>query len=228
MRAHERWIQSTVNLERSAMQGKEYSMSAERGMRTVLAMAAVLVAVFAVPGTVPAAEAKEYSYAVISGTLKDPETKGPMVGATIRLVEADSLDDEYMAGSIGGLVIIHESITDSEGRPVIRQGLATIYEAMTDAEGRFVFTRLPPNRLWRLEILTASGELIRSTSRFDLSSGRVELILGISKRLDRASKVDTNPQPGTRWVISGVRPPKWKRFWKQFGIFIAGAGALAL
>ncbi len=204
-------------------------MSGERGMQTVLAMAAALIAIFAVPGTVEAADAKEYGYAVISGRLRDPETKGPMVGATIRLVEAGSLDDADAPTSIGGLEIVHESVTDSEGRPVIRQGLTTTYEAVTDTDGRFVFSRLPLHRHWRLEILMATGELIRATSLLEISSGRAELILGISKRLDRAAAVDTNPEvAGTRWVIPGLRPPKWKRFWKQFAIFMGGAAVLAL
>jgi hypothetical protein len=121
-----------------------------------------------------------------------------------------------------------ESITDGEGRPVIRQGLTTIYEAVTQADGRFVFPRLPLRRTWRLEILMATGELIRATSPIEIVSDRAELILGISKRIVRASEVSTDPQEGTRWVIPGLQPPKWKRFWKQFAIFIAGAGALAL
>jgi len=201
-------------------------MNEERGRRTILAMAAALIAVFAVQGSVQAADAKEYGYTVISGHLRDPETKGPMVGATIRLVEAETFAD---AANLGDLEVVQESVTDREGRPVIREGLSTIYEAVTDADGRFEFSRLPLNRRWRLEILMATGELIRATSLIDISSGRAELILGITKRIDRAAEVDTDPQaPGTRWVIPGLQPPKWKRFWKQFAIFVGGAGVLAL
>ena len=199
----------------------------KRNTRAVLVVFTALIGSLLLPGMVEAAKAKEYGYAVISGQLRDPEKKGPMVGATIRLIEAQDMDEDLPLEQLGTLQVSEESVYDSKGSPVIRKGLSTTYEAITDEDGQFVFSRLPLDRRWRLEILMISGEVIRATSLVEISSGRAELKLAITKRLDRAAEVDTDA-PGTRWVIPGVQPPKWKRFWKQFGIFMAGAVVLAL
>ena len=149
-------------------------------------------------GQAVAAEAKEYAYAVISGQIIDPVNRVPMAGATIRLFEA----------GVG------------EGGEAPR-----VFEEMTDDAGSFFFARLPLST-WRLEVETADGELIRGLSVLYPEADQARLVLGVTRRIQSETEVSTGRGP--RFIVVGYEPTKWKRFWSEALIFVAGGGALGL
>jgi hypothetical protein len=147
------------------------------------------------------AERKEYGYAVLTGEITDPETSQPMAGAKVRLIEVLPADSDVPPET---------------------------YRMVTDENGRFTFPRLPLKR-WSLEVITTDGEVIRGLNIFDMQDDKAQLTLGITRRVDAPTEIATeHGAPGTRWIVVGYEPIKWKRLWLEALIFIGSAAALGV
>lgn len=101
-----------------------------------------------------------------------------------------------------------------------------VVEAVTDLEGRFEARGLGFG-FYAIEIQTAAGEIIRGINELPIRAGKpIELELTLSDRVRSSTDLINQPQRFAA-VVQRV-PGKWKRFWKQFGIFAglaAGSGA---
>ena len=134
------------------------------------------------------------------------------ITTTIRGTLTDPADGKPMVGAL-----FRFTPTDSEDATV---------EALTDAEGRFEAQGLGFG-LYVVEIQTAEGEIIRGINHLPIRPGKpIELELTLSDRV--RSSTDLINQPRRFAAVVQRVPGKWKRFWKQFGIFAglaAGSGA---
>ena len=99
----------------------------------------------------------------------------------------------------------------------------TTVEAFTDAEGKFEAKGLGFG-FYAIEIQTAAGEIIRGINHLPISPGKpIELELTLSDQVRSSTDLINKPE---RFAAVVVRVPgKWKRFWKQFGIFAGLAAA---
>jgi len=131
---------------------------------------------------------------------------------------------------------IRGTLTETKGAPVAGAILrftptdpqASVVEAMTDASGAFeapglIFTS------YAIEIETADGEIIKGLNDLPIrEADTTEILLTVSPRVVSQTSLTNDPQ---RFVAAvSKRPKKWKRFWKQFGIFVgatAVVGAVA-
>ena len=127
-------------------------------------------------------------------------------------------------------------LTEAKGKPVAGATLrfmpedpqAQLIEATTNANGAFeaaglVFTN------YSIEIETADGEIIKGLNSVPIREGdRTEVILTVSPRLESSTSLTNQPQ---RFVAAVEKEPrKWKKFWKQFAIYLgvtAAVGAAA-
>ncbi len=123
-------------------------------------------------------------------------------------------------------------LTEAKGKPVagailrftpVDASQATVVDAMTDVAGAFeasglVFTN------YVIEIETASGETIKGLNELPLREDeRLEVELTVSPRVVSSTNLENQPQ---RFVaVVDKKKGKWKRFWKQFAIYIGVAAA---
>jgi len=102
-------------------------------------------------------------------------------------------------------------------------------EALTDDQGRFTVAGLGFGS-YAVEIKTANGETIRGINTFPVGeTGSAEISLKMSDRIVSETRLENTPD---RFVAVIVKQPvKWKRFWREFGIYFGSAiaaGVLAL
>jgi len=127
-------------------------------------------------------------------------------------------------------------LTEAKGKPVAGAILrftpidsqAAVVEAMTDVAGAFEVTGLVFTS-YSIEIETAGGEIIKGLNELPIRENeKVELELTVSPRVVSSTNLENQPQ---RFVAAvDKKKGKWKRFWKQFGIYLgvtAAVGAVA-
>jgi hypothetical protein len=126
-------------------------------------------------------------------------------------------------------------ISDSQHRGALEGATVRLaaggetWETTTDERGVFVFEKLPL-QTYDLTVTAPDGQVIESLDRIDLpEEGRTRLRVRFGTGDGKSARLDAG---GTE--LTGVeikpsdRPPRWKRFWKQFGIFVGAAMLLAL
>ncbi len=113
-----------------------------------------------------------------------------------------------------------------EGATVRLTGGAQVYETTTDERGVFVFEKLPLQQ-YELTVTAPDGTVIRSLDRVELGDpGRTRLKVRFGTGAAKSARLDAG---GLKVEIEQAdRPPRWSRFWKQLGIFLGIAAALAL
>ena len=97
-------------------------------------------------------------------------------------------------------------------------------ETVTQADGAFEITGLTYSS-YVIEIETADGEVIRGVNALRVGEGeKLEISLKISDRVQSQTTLENRPD---RFVSAvKVEKVKWRRFWREFGIFW-GAAAVA-
>ena len=100
------------------------------------------------------------------------------------------------------------------------------YETITDERGVFVFEKLPVQP-YDLTVTGPDGEVIRSFDRIELPDpGRTRLKVRFGTGIGKSARLNAS---GTDVEVKTAdRPPRWSKFWKQFGIFLGVAAVLAL
>lgn len=96
-------------------------------------------------------------------------------------------------------------------------------EAVTDVDGRFAAEGLAYG-IYAVEIETAAGQLIRGINALPIREGEpVEITLKLSDRVRSSTSVENQPEQFMA-VVKKERK-KWKRFWKEFAVFLGVAAA---
>jgi len=100
------------------------------------------------------------------------------------------------------------------------------FTTVTDGQGRFVLKGLPYSN-YAVDLTTAEGERIYGVNDIPISKDQVNVTMSISPR--RQSDTTLGNDSSRFFVVVDQKKSKWKRFWKQFGIFfgVAAAGAVA-
>lgn len=125
-------------------------------------------------------------------------------------------------------------LTEAKGKPVAGATLrftpedpqASVVSATTDESGAFeaaglVFTN------YSIEIMTATGETIKGLNQVPIREGdKFEVTLVMSPRFESSTSMTNQPQ---RFVgVVKKEPRKWKRFWKQFAIYLGVTAAIGV
>ena len=100
-------------------------------------------------------------------------------------------------------------------------------EVQTDAQGEFVASGMGSDS-FSISITTPEGDEIKGINYIKPSEETLEILFKISDRVESDTVVNL---PAGFVVGIEVHPPRWKRFWSQFGIFFGAAlaaGALVL
>jgi hypothetical protein len=113
-----------------------------------------------------------------------------------------------------------------EGATVRLTSGTSTYETTTDERGVFVFEKLPLQP-YDLTVTDPDGQVIRSLDRIELpDEGRTRLKVRFGTGEGKSAHLDAG---GTDVEVKQTdRPPRWAKFWKQFGIFFGAAVILAL
>lgn len=125
-------------------------------------------------------------------------------------------------------------LTETKGKPVVGatlrftpdQGQAPAVEVTTDVAGAFEAVGLIYAN-YSIEITTALGEVIKGLNELPIRKDeRVEYLLTISPRIASSTSLTNQPQ---RFVAAVTKPKgKWKKFWKQFAIYMGVTAAVAV
>lgn len=128
------------------------------------------------------------------------------VTTTLRGKLTDPESDKPLAGAILRFVSTQEDFSR---------------EVTTDDKGRFVVEGLIYST-YQIDIETAEGEKIRGVNALPIGDDKtVEVTLKISDRVRSETKLDNEPD---RFVSAvEVKRVRWKRFWKEFGVFWGAA-----
>jgi len=153
------------------------------------------------------------------------------IGIAVATPLAEAAKKSYVSTTIRG-TLSHPNT----GRPLVgavvtftpEDSKLIVVRATTDENGAFEAAGLDFGR-YNVEILTAEGETIRGINALPVSEKTVGVTLKISERVQSDTDVDNQPEQIA--IIVDKQKTKWKRFWKQFGIYVgavAVTGALVL
>jgi hypothetical protein len=131
-------------------------------------------------------------------------------------------------------LLVQGTITDpSTGKPlpgaIVRMSSENSgsFEDVTDEKGVFVFEKLPLGT-FDMSVTRSDGEVVRWIQPIDrdlsnLHRFRVGFGRGEEQRI---SRIEANEEGAT--IVAEAPPVRWKRFWRQFGVFLGCAALLAL
>lgn len=129
-------------------------------------------------------------------------------------------------------LLIQGTITEpSGGKPLAGATVrltaeSRVFEAVTDARGVFVFEKLPITSL-EMRVTNNKGEIIRTIQPIDLDVPDLKrFMIRFGRGEERGALIGAREEGVT--VVAPDPPVRWRRFWKQFGIFAGCAAVLAL
>lgn len=130
-------------------------------------------------------------------------------------------------------LLVQGTITDpSTGKPlpgatVKLDSSSGSFEDVTDEKGVFVFEKLPLGS-FDMSVTRSDGEVVRWMEPIDrdvASLKRFRIGFGQGEE-QRISRIEASENGAT--IVADAPPVRWRRFWRQFGIFIGCAALLAL
>ena len=149
--------------------------------------------------------------------------------APIRPAVAAGEDTRYLSNTIRGKLFDPDTGKPMAGATIRFQpleGEGEQKEAVTGEDGSYTIEGLGFGR-YAMEIVTASGEVIRGVNPFSIEENKkFEVTLKISKSSRAETSVEMDPQ---RFAVAvDDKPFRWKRFWTEFAIFFGAAAAVAV